>query len=329
MRYATKFFLAVVALLGLAASVFAQTYPTLTPFYIPTASGPTCTTSGTGAQTCVMSTQGLGTVSIRLSGTNGGFSAAIKGSNDFGANFTTLNAFPVGGGSSVSSQSANGFWLVNAGGLNQVEVAFASVASGAVTVSMAGTPASMNVFNAGSVASPVSVVDQTDTYYQATFDAAARAGYVKNTDGTNVGAVKAASTVPATTDPALVVTQSPNGDPCQSPAVQKSTVALNQSSSATTKVVDTSASTVVYVCSFTASLAGTTPTVTFITGTHGSADCDTSAANLSGAMTPSATVGVLHDGGNGTIMKSIAGGQLCMTTAATTSVQGILSYVQR
>lgn len=48
-----------------------------------------------------------------------------------------------------------------------------------------------------------------------TMDAAARAGFVKPTDGTNVPAVKPASTAAQATDPAMVVAMSPNSPMAQ------------------------------------------------------------------------------------------------------------------
>lgn len=58
---------------------------------------------------------------------------------------------------------------------------------------------------------PVQITDGTNT--MPTMDVVARAGFQKITDGTNTAAVKAASTAPLATDPALVVTLSPNSSP--------------------------------------------------------------------------------------------------------------------
>jgi|ERR1700758_3837421 len=119
-------------------------------------------------------------------------------------------------------------------------------------------------------------------------------------------------------------------DPCADPAVQKLSKVINQGASATTKVVDTSGTTSVYVCGVVMTASGTNPTVTITSGTHTSADCDTTAATLTGAMIPSATIGVISLGEyGGTIMSSAAGYQVCLTTAATTSVQGVMTYVQQ
>ena len=118
-------------------------------------------------------------------------------------------------------------------------------------------------------------------------------------------------------------------DPCADPAVMKSSVAINQGASATTAVVAAVTGKSVYACGFTATGSGTSPTFTWTSGTHTSADCDTTAALLSGAFIPSATVGSVSYTPGMTAFKTAASFQLCLTTAATTSVQGILTYVQQ
>ena len=132
------------------------------------------------------------------------------------------------------------------------------------------------------------------------------------------------------TTPWLIAWPTTSGDPCQNPFVMKSSTSISVSSSTTSSLVGSTGSTVVYVCGITGSLTGSGPTVTFKTGTQTTLGCDTGSANLTGAITPSATQGMmsLHSG-NGTIMKGIAGGQVCVTTGATTSFQGVLSYVQQ
>jgi hypothetical protein len=118
-------------------------------------------------------------------------------------------------------------------------------------------------------------------------------------------------------------------DPCASPSIAKSSAIINQGSSATTKVVDAVSTKAIYVCGFVATAVGTNPTFTWTSGTHTSADCDTGAALLSGAMNPSATVGSVSYALGTTAYKTAASAQLCLTTAATTSVQGVLTYVQQ
>jgi hypothetical protein len=149
--------------------------------------------------------------------------------------------------------------------------------------------------------------------------------------------VAAASTAAAAADKALVVSVSPNTpvivnatlDPCMDPNVAKSSVALSVVTATTTALVATSTTKTIYVCGVSATMSGTSPTATFITGTTVSNPCDTGASGLTGAMTPSATVGSINIGWGGTSMKTAAGGALCVTTAATTAIYGVLSYVQK
>lgn len=118
-------------------------------------------------------------------------------------------------------------------------------------------------------------------------------------------------------------------DPCDNPYVLQSSVAVAQGASATTKVVDVATGKAIYVCGFAVTAAGTNPTFTFKSGTNTSADCDTGAATLSGAMVPTATTGTFSVGGRRTVLVTAVTKQLCLTTGATTSIQGILNYVQQ
>ena len=93
--------------------------------------------------------------------------------------------------------------------------------SGTPSVSVSGTP----VLGAGSAT--IGNVDQT----------AATAGFSKITDGTNTTAVKAASTAPAATDPAEVVTESPNSP--LAPFAATSTSSLTRPSNTTTYTAGT------------------------------------------------------------------------------------------
>ncbi len=120
-----------------------------------------------------------------------------------------------------------------------------------------------------------------------------------------------------------------NADLCADTSVQKSSVVINQGASATTAVVPAVTGKATYVCGFVATAAGTNPTFTWTSGTHTTNDCDTGAALLSGAFIPSATIGVVSYNPGMTAYKTAASFQLCLTTAATTSVQGILTYVQQ
>lgn len=118
-------------------------------------------------------------------------------------------------------------------------------------------------------------------------------------------------------------------DPCADPAILKSSVAVNQGASATSALVAAVAGQTTYVCSFVASAVGTNPTMTFKTGTQVTTACDTGPVNLSGAIIPAAADGMVNIGVGHTNMSSAVAGQLCLTTGATTSIQGIMTYVQQ
>ncbi len=126
------------------------------------------------------------------------------------------------------------------------------------------------------------------------------------------------------------VTETTPADPCQSASVLKSSAVVNIGAATTTKIVDVSGSTAIYVCGLTASLAGTTPSITFKSGTNVSTDCDTGAATLSGVILPTSGSLVTLNAGGGTVLKTAASKQLCGTTVGTgSSFQGILTYVQQ
>lgn len=329
MKFSSRIKMAVAALALAASSAFAQVYPISNPSYTPTAVVAPTTYTTTGDYTFAVS--GISTATIRISGTCTGLTAAPQGTND-GTNWTTLQAIPVAGGANVTTFSAVGFWRINTSGFTRSRVHITAL-SASCTVAMAGTntPGTVYLQNPQTVTGPVSIQDSTATYYLPSMDAVARKGFVQLTDGTSAAGVTAASTAPVAATPALVVAQSPNAsDPCATAGIAKSSAVISQGASATTKVVDVSGSKVIYVCGFTATASGTSPTFTWTGGTHGSADCDTGAAVLSGAMVPSATVGVVSYGGGGsTVFATPASKQLCLTTAASTSVMGVLTYVQQ
>jgi hypothetical protein len=119
-------------------------------------------------------------------------------------------------------------------------------------------------------------------------------------------------------------------DPCTSEYVVKSSAVLNQATATTAVIVPAVTGKITYVCGFAATAAGTTPTFNFTTGTQASAACDTAAAVTTGLLNPSATIGVVAFPQGATAFTSGAiSRQVCMTTAATTSVQGLLTYVQQ
>lgn len=116
-------------------------------------------------------------------------------------------------------------------------------------------------------------------------------------------------------------------DVCQNPTIAKSHAAVNIASPTTTQLVALSTGKTVYVCNFTASLAGTTPTIQFETGT-GSA-CVTSPTVLTGAFAPTSG-SMLKLEGAGVQFQGAASKELCAVTVGTgASAQGYIDYVQQ
>lgn len=148
-----------------------------------------------------------------------------------------------------------------------------------------------------------------------------------------IGLILAASlhvAMAQSTGPQLTVIQyNSNINPCQSASVVKSSAVVNIGSATTAVLVPAVTGKTTYLCGFTASVVGTTPTLLFKTGTQASAACDTSTASISGTFAPTSGSMVTLNG-PGTIMQTIASGQLCATAGGTTpSIQGVLTYVQQ
>lgn len=114
-------------------------------------------------------------------------------------------------------------------------------------------------------------------------------------------------------------------DPCLDPKQAKSSVAINATASA--QLVALSGSTVIYVCGFNYTSAGTAPTTKFVYGTG--AVCVTGQISLTGVYAPS--VGsVISKTWDGTAFQSAAGNALCLIIAGTSpSIQGVVTYVQK
>lgn len=331
--------LALLLIVSLSVPAKAQTYPFQSPGYSPTATLAPTTLTATGDY--YFTASGVGSGTVRVSGLSGTLVATIQGSNDQlsvangSASWTTLYYLDLSSPTTAAANSitANGFYGFNTGGFTRFRVHVTTLTGGSHTVTLgaAGTqsPGVVYIGNNGGGSLPTGAATsalQTSTMATNHTDLAT----INTTLGTPMQAT--GGTVQLVAGSAAIGTTgitAAGSDPCQNPSVPKSSAVINVGAAATTKIVDTSASTVVYACSFTATLAGTTPTVTFKTGTHGTNDCDTSTASLSGAFAPT-TGSVISLGGGGTLMKSIAGGQLCATTVGTgSSFQGLLSYVQQ
>lgn len=116
-------------------------------------------------------------------------------------------------------------------------------------------------------------------------------------------------------------------DPCMDPMVSKNSIALNVAAATTTQHVAPSGTLTVYVCGWSFTAAGTTPTYQFITGTG--ATCGTGTVTNTGTYLPivSALQAVTD---TGSVFKTAAGAGVCSVVGGTgPSVQGILTFVQQ
>ena len=148
MRFLSKLFATVLFSLGLASTALAQTYPTTTPVYIPSAiEGPTTCTAACDVYFNVANTH---TITVQLIGSPSAITATVRGTNQpvttaaASVIWTPLSMVPVpNGGTAVSTVSAlttSGIWSVNAASLTRVNVHITAL-TGTVTVAMTGSNA--------------------------------------------------------------------------------------------------------------------------------------------------------------------------------------------
>ena len=117
-----------------------------------------------------------------------------------------------------------------------------------------------------------------------------------------------------------------NNDPCQTSGTAKSSVVVAVTADA--QLIAASGSTIIYVCGFSVSIAGTTPTMRFIYGTG--TVCATGLTALTGTYAPLTGSMILGGNGGATVFATTASQALCVDTEGTSpSVQGILTYVQQ
>jgi hypothetical protein len=177
------------------------------------------------------------------------------------------------------------------------------------------------------------------------------------TDGTNKAAVKAASTAPVSTDPSLVVGINPNSinangqatmansapaaiasnqsyvDPCASPGIAKSSVQIAISSATTTQLVAISGTTAIYVCHFDFTLNDSVTTANTVQFEYGTSTNCTGTNKLTGTYgTGSVTAGIpvhIAAGYGGTLFTAPASNGLCILSAGSPDIEGVLTYVQQ
>jgi len=111
-------------------------------------------------------------------------------------------------------------------------------------------------------------------------------------------------------------------DVCADPTVPKITSSVAISSATTTQLFAAVTGKSIALCGCDLVATGTNPTIQFKYGTHGSADCDTGATSISGAMAPTAGTAI-YIGGSYTAASAPTGNQMCITTGGTPNVQGL------
>lgn len=117
----------------------AQVYPSNTPVYIPSAvlAASTLTT----ANTVVFNANGLGTILLRVAGTNSVMSATVQITESRSSPSWTTVPVDTVGGSRVGTIVANGLYRVNIAGAAQVRFNLASFTGTNVIFSASATPA--------------------------------------------------------------------------------------------------------------------------------------------------------------------------------------------
>lgn len=161
---------------------------------------------------------------------------------------------------------------------------------------------------------------------QGTAAAVTGAWPVKVTDGTNTTAVKAASTAPTGTEPAVVVVQSPNGgNPCSSPSATLQMVTGSASGTTATQIIALSGSTKIYVCAINFGTGTGAGTISLLYGTG--TNCATGQAILMQAFSVPAT-SALYLGP--VVGVTPAGNALCyIQTGTTPTAKYTVTYVQQ
>ena len=117
-----------------------------------------------------------------------------------------------------------------------------------------------------------------------------------------------------------------DNDPCQTSGRTKSAVVVAVTDDA--QLVALSGSTIIYVCGFSVTVTGTTPTFRLISGTG--TVCATGLTGRTGAYAPLPGTYMQGGGGSATLLATAAGEALCIDVEGTSpSVQGVLTYIRQ
>lgn len=139
-------------------------------------------------------------------------------------------------------------------------------------------------------------------------------------NGSTAAAVKAASTAPMSTDPALVVSLSPNSTP-----VATSSAFLNDANATATQIVALSSTTKIYVSAYSI-VASVAENVKFQYGTG--TNCGTGTTDLTALMAFAANGGIAAGSGMAPLFVVPAGNALCVTASTTGPTAVNVSYAQ-
>lgn len=160
----------------------------------------------------------IGTVNVQASLIGAGGTMVIEVSTDGGTFWFRPSAFQHGTQSYTDSYTAPFSATLGVAGMTNIRVrAVSTFTSSTATITVKESLNARSVIVGEALppgANTIGAVTEAGTWTVAQGAAAAMASAwpVKTTDGTNVAAVKAASTAAVATDPAAVVTLSPNGD---------------------------------------------------------------------------------------------------------------------
>src|SRR5579864_1371755 len=157
-----KFGVAVAASLLASVAAIAQTYPTNNPSYTPAAIQALQTLTAPGNST-PFQTNGVGTLYVRVLGTNAGLVATIQGTEarqQPGGAAPTWTSLPVdvAGGVRQGQIVGNGLYRINVAGLAQVRLNVSALTSGNVLLTMAAGPGDTAVSQISTIRNTYSAV---------------------------------------------------------------------------------------------------------------------------------------------------------------------------
>lgn len=128
--------------LGIAASSMAQTYPYTNPVYTPDATLASQAIASGVASTAFVN-NGIGTLSLQVSGTCTDLAGALKASSN-GTTYETINVYPSSGTAAslvvpATSITATGIYMANVASYAKIRFENSAVTGSACAVTMRGS----------------------------------------------------------------------------------------------------------------------------------------------------------------------------------------------